>query len=337
MKRGLLCLVGAWMGLWLALAVQPARAQNAPFRFTPPQSYTAHGVYRIPWSGLGPVAVDKGFTTSVTWYYCKDSKFSDLHRLVTSGGYHDDFRDFRRNWDAIGDFAYDWRLHKEQGRHYLSGSAHASPLLSVSEMHPLSPRDARDSVVSLLLRPTAKDGKNHFGIQLRSHEEGGGPALELRQEGDNLCLYENDKPVTNQPVCCSVHLIPGQWYWLEVGLRTKHFDIECRVQVFDEERHTRLAMATGEFRPSIGRLCGPGSIGLFGSADFADLYVDPWKSRWDNDEDAIHWDTSDVPDGDYYLVAEVVSDRQGDSKPRFVSSGYQVHVRNSSYQAASNH
>ena len=337
MKRGLLCLVGACSGLWMALAAVPARAQNAPFRFIPPRSLEARGIYRIPWGGLGPVAVDKGFATSVTWYYSKDSKLSDLHRLVTSGGYHDDFRDFRRNWDAIGDFAYDWRLRKEHGRRYLSGSAHASPLVSVAEMHALSDRDARDSVVSILLRPNGKDGKSHFGIQLRSHEEGGGSSLELRQEGDSLCLYEDDKPVTNQPVCCSVHLTPGQWYWLEVGLRTKRSDIECRVQIFDEERHNRLAAARGEFRPAVRQLCKAGSIGLSGSADFADLYVDPWQSRWDDDGDATNWDTADVPDGDYYLVAEVLSDRPGDTKPRFVTSGYQVHVRNSSYQAASNH
>ena len=42
------------------------------------------------------------------------------------------------------------------------------------------------------------------------------------------------------------------------------------------------------------------------TAPGAVLYVDPWEARWaDDTHNEFRWDTSQVPDGDYYVLAEL--------------------------------
>ncbi|HEU4752462.1 MAG TPA: hypothetical protein VFU47_05080, partial [Armatimonadota bacterium] len=67
------------------------------------------------------------------------------------------------------------------------------------------------------------------------------------------------------------------------------------------------------------------SVSLTGPAEFAEIYMDPWSARWCDDSDnTVRWNTSVVPDGDYFLVAELSDGRTITTEV----SRYQVQVRN---------
>jgi hypothetical protein len=64
---------------------------------------------------------------------------------------------------------------------------------------------------------------------------------------------------------------------------------------------------------------------LSGTADFGEIYVDPWAARWTDDaKDEVKWNSVGVPDGDYYLIAEL---SDGRTPPRLEITSYQVQVR----------
>jgi hypothetical protein len=65
---------------------------------------------------------------------------------------------------------------------------------------------------------------------------------------------------------------------------------------------------------------------LTGPAHYAEVYVDPWEARWlDDRKNQFVWNTESVPDGDYYLIAELSDGRKA---PERIVSDFQVQVRN---------
>jgi hypothetical protein len=232
---------------------------------------------------------------------------------------HDDFSNgFARNWRAQGKFGYQWTVKEDpkEHRYYLPGPRNADPVLSIDN-------PPGNCVVSVLLRPNSK---GTFGIGLRV--PGNGKGIELRNNGESVRVYVpgRDEPLIDEPLPNST---PKAWYWHDLGVRTirRGPDIEIRLRVYDQSRETLLASGADYVNtlkyPAIPK---NGVISLFGPADFAEVYADPWSVRWtDPGGNVLIWDTSQVPDGKYYLFAEAIDDT---GKVSLVRSDYQVEVRN---------
>ena len=66
-------------------------------------------------------------------------------------------------------------------------------------------------------------------------------------------------------------------------------------------------------------------IRLLSGADFGEVYVDPWEARWlCGPEGKFGWDTTDVPNGRYWIIAEI---RTPKGAPRVRVSDYQITVQ----------
>jgi hypothetical protein len=310
MKRALLEVVAA---AGLCLAALPARAQVRDFRILPPtERQVVSGSCLVKWFDYREGAVDEN-PPAITWYYATRADGSDKKRVVTAG--RDDFRAFRRTWQAQGAFAFDWALRKDAdlGRDVLRGPKIGGPLVSLDPA-------VRDVVISLLVRPTG--ARNEFVMAPRVLGTLSG--YEIRNDGNALRLLRDGEPLAEEPL---FEVRPFQWYWYEVGFHTlRGKAVEIRVRVYDGERKKLLAKICKEDRPRDPALLRGGLVALRGPADFAELYVDPWEARWaDDDTNEFKWDASAVPDGKYYLVAELVD---GKSAPHAVVSEFQLEVHN---------
>jgi len=281
---------------------------------SPPRAVT--GLCTVRWSDQSPGDVDSGCLSSITWYYATRPDGSDRKRLTTV--LHDNFTaGFLRNWRAEGPLALDWVVRREP-RPYLAGPESAGsggecPALLVEPTE-------RDVVVSTLVRP--RNLEAGFGLAYRVQADGQG--YTLRTVGRSVRLMRDGEILAERSV---PSLRAGNWYWYEVGMLTrKNTEVVARVRVFDEERQRVLAEFTHYDRPRPRTLLGPGRLALEGPADFAEVFVDPWQTRWmDDGTNELKWDTTEVSDGDYFIVAEVADGRNA---PRLVVSRFQVQVRN---------
>ncbi len=297
------------------LSAVPTAAQLAPFRFrTPDTTVSAGGAFTVRWTDVGPEDVSESLT-SVTWYYATKPDGSDRKRVKTL--FREDFSGgLAANWRARGPFAMDWVIRQDprRERSFLMGSRDSAPLLSQDPIQ-------RDAVVSVLVRPRGIGGKFIIGGRVLS--DGGG--YEVMSDRNTLAIAESGRVLFQRRMA---ELNPNSWYWVEISLRThKNKDVAVRLRVFDEERKRMLGcMHTLECRPSNPSLLKSGVLSLWGAADFASIYVDPWEARWaDDSRNEFRWDTSQVPDGDYYLVAEL---SDGSGRIQLEVSDYQVQVRN---------
>jgi hypothetical protein len=310
---------GLWCGLVVAAAVvgaAPAVSQDVSLRLPPPPTAQAiTGAYRLQWEDLAPGAVEDRMV-SFAWYYATKADGSDRKRIVTS--LRDDFANFRANWTCPGPFPFDWSLTKREIGTVLKADKGASPLYSNNAI-------PANSVVSLKVRPLL--GASTWGVTLRVQKLDTG--LEFRHDGNKLRIFEAGEQID----AFIVGLPPG-WYWYEIGLQNKKGrDVEIRVRIFDEDRTRLVASRCLTHKLKVVDLKKPGGIALSGPANFAELYVDPWASRYADDSDnALTWDTTAVPDGQYFVIAEVAD---GKAPPRIVASPFRVEVRNRD-QAAGN-
>lgn len=311
--------------LWSALAVSvltvgalPALAQISLIKLPPPPNIQATtGSFTVPWEGPPADGVDQRYI-SVAWYYATKPDGSEKKRITT---YHyDNFVNYKTTWQVAGAFAFDWDLKdlrsKKDGHRFLTGPAEAAPLVYTQEL-PL------DSVVGLKVRP--KPGKNSWGLKLRVQPQNGA-SLDFQNDGNRLNISEGG----NQIVSLN---IPGittgakQWYWYEIGLKArKSKDVEIRIRVYNEERSTMLFSHCNTYKLFTPQVCKPGGLALLGPADFEELYVDPWSARWASDaQNSVKWVTTDVDNGDYYLIAEV---SDGKPIPQMKATSYRIEVRN---------
>lgn len=298
-----------------------ASAQVGELRIPEPANVRAiGGSYTVTWEddGKDKLFVGNGLE-SITWYYSSQPNGADRVRMASY--FREDFSGpalFAR-WAAQGGLNLDWLVKKDR-RRYLSGNRAAAPIA-------LKQLIDRDVVVSVLVRPTGI--QNQFGIGLRWQPNGKG--YEIRNVNNSLEVGEaGQAPVIQERL---LQVIPRNWYWYEIGMRTKGGrGVDVRVRVFDENHQTLLLDSECQDRPRDLSLLRPGVLALWGPADFAEIYVDPWESRWvDANKNDFRWDTTDVPDGDYFLVAEV---QDGRNRQRVVVSSFQVQVRNEARAAA---
>ncbi len=318
-----------WVGIALAaMAIgtsqNRASAQAGDLRISEPANLRAiGGSYTIKWEDDDKTRLFAGNgLESITWYYSSQANGGDRVRMASF--FREDFRGqgalFAR-WAVQGGLNLDW-LVKNDRRRYLSGNRNAAPIA-------LKQLIDRDVVVSVLVRPTGI--QNQFGIGLRWQPNGKG--YEIRNVNNSLEVGEaGQAPVVQERL---LQVIPRNWYWYEIGMRTKGQpgrSVDVRVRVYDENRQKLLLDTDFQDRPKDNSLLRPGVLALWGPADFAEIYVDPWNSRWvDAAQNEFRWDTSAVPDGDYFLVAEV---QDGRNPVRLVVSNFQVQVRNQAQAAA---
>jgi hypothetical protein len=304
-------LLGIAIALGCVLApMAPSLAQAGALEIEAPAgTKPVAGLYTFRWRCND--LFDQGIR-SVTWYYATDPDSPTKSRVVTS--HQDNFTNFRRSWRTDGPFGLDWTTRNERGRgrSVLVGPRAGGPLISIDPVE-------RDSVISLLARPTGL--RNEFGIGFRIRQANRG--FEVRNNQNTIRLVSGGEVLDERQL---VGVRSQQWFWYEIGSRTRGKDVEIRVRVYDEKRERLLVNFTHEHRPTEAALLQPGLVALWGPADFAELFVDPWSARWlDDEKRELRWNTRGVPDGDYYLIAELVD---GNSAPQYVVSPFQVEVRN---------
>lgn len=294
-------------------AITPAiaLAQGEKFRLRPPtMTRASNAVYVLQWSDRLPGTLDSGLR-SVTWYFATRPDGSDRKRITTL--FAERFGpEFVERWRGEGGVTADSVVRRD-GRQFLSLPSGVLTARAVSVE-----RLPKDVVVSALVRP--RDLKTGFSIALRVRPNGNGYLLRVDERGLRLGDGTRDMAFRGAD-----RLVANNWYWFEVGLRTRKEEVIARVRVYDENR-TRLIAGLEYFdRPRDPELFGGGAMALAGPADFAELYVDPWHACWiDASENELAWDTRDVPDGDYYIIAEVAD---GKRPPLRVVSKYQISVR----------
>lgn len=319
-----------WKSSWGVIAAlmlaAPAHAQLSSFELpTPPSTRAVGGQYVIRWD-TKEVSPLYSCLYSVTWYYSRDRTGQDRKRITTL--FSDDFSNgLRGNWVPQGQFLFDWEVKQERGtnRRYLVAPKFGGPAIS-RDVVPI------DSVVSALVQPLGI--KSDFSIGLGIQPNGRG--FELQNTGDVIRVVSGGRVVAGGERR-ALGLNPSQWYWYEIGLHRKGRGgrtVEIRVRVFDEKREKVVL----QFEPIYERVPFPmesgGLLQLQGPAKFAAIHVDPWWARWADDrKNQLIWNTQLVPDGDYYLIAEV---HDGRGAPQLVTSSYQVQVRNGSPAAAGN-
>lgn len=306
-----------WVALTLVCGVsagKPAGAQGRALNFAPPlTTRSVTGRYTVRWTDNAVPASVEGLRT-ITWFYANRADGSDRKRMVTRA--YEDFSNFLVNWRPQGPIQLGWISRQDRGlnRKVLTCKDDIGPAYSVTNSD-------RDAVISLLVRPYGT--RNEFSLGARIQQSGRG--YEVRNTGSSIQILEAGRLLKEQP---AVNLMPMKWYWYELSICTrKKTDVEVRLRVFDEKRErTLVSMCNLRVHPTDRDLTGPGVIALTGPADFAELYVDPWNARWaEDDSNEFDWNTENVPDGKYYLIAEV---SDGTNPKYSVVSNYQVEVRN---------
>jgi hypothetical protein len=283
-----------------------------PLRLRGDATSNGDGIYTLRWSDRTWGTLDPGLQ-SLTWYYATRKDGSDRKRLTTL--FRDEFAsDFARRWRCEGAVQSDWVVRRD-GRQFLSvpGGVRQSSVVSVDMLD-------RDVVVSTLVRP--RDLKNGFSLALRVRPNGSGYLLTTNEKG--LRLTDGAQEIDSKS---SSKIDPNTWYWYEVGLRTrKGNEVMVRVRVYDETRSKLLVSLNNFHRPANRDLTDRGAMALVGPADFAEVYVDLWESCWmDACANALNWNAKNVPDGEYYIIAEVAD---GKKPPFRVVSNFRVEIKN---------
>jgi len=312
-KSAVLSLVGAAS---LILAALPARSQLSAFRIPQPASTLAvGGRYTVNWDDRFFNELDPGCVYSVTWFYSATRAGDDRRRLNT--GFRDDFTTgFRANWKPEGEFLFDWDVNRDprERRSYLVAPKVAGPAVSRDLFPP-------NMVLSVLVRPYGVRNEFAIGLRRQPNER----AYELRNQGDTIRLMQSGRVLAERRL---LRVAPHEWYWYEIGCYTarRTREVEVRVRVFDARREKVLVNFDPVYDRPAGGLDRGGLIYLTGPAHYAEVYVDPWEARWvDDRRNQLVWNTEGVPDGDYYLIAEVSDGRK---PPERIVSDFQVQVRN---------
>jgi hypothetical protein len=300
----------------LSLAAAPARSQLHAFRIPQPASTLAvGGRYLVQWDDRFLNELDPGCVYSVTWYYSASRSGEERRRAITA--FKDDFSNgFRANWKPEGEFLFDWDVNKDprDRRSYLVAPKVAGPAVSRDLFQP-------NAVLSVLVRPYGVRNEFAVGLRRQPNER----AYELRNNGDTVRLVQSGRVLAERRL---LRVVPSEWYWYEIGCYTarRTREVEIRVRVFDARREKVLVNFDPVYDRPTGGLDKGGLVYLTGPAHYAEVYVDPWEARWlDDRKNQFVWNTESVPDGDYYLIAELSDGRKA---PERIVSDFQVQVRN---------
>jgi hypothetical protein len=309
----------------LLLVPTPAHSQLAGFEFTPPATTRAvGGRYTVQWRDrVNEFATEP---PAITWYYSKNAAGEDRKRM-RSVLFHDDFSGgFRANWNPQGQFFLDWEVRKDRdaNRQYLVAPRFAGPAFS---------RDPfpRDVVFSALVRSPGIQPEFTLGLRAQAN----GKAYQVEHGQGVVRITQAGRPIPR-----AEHRLPAmglhEWYWYEVGLKTQRRskDVVIRFRILDARRQKVLVAMDPIRDRAFDKLQDGGTLMLMGPAHYAEIYVDPWSARWaDDPENEFTWSTESVPDGDYFLVAEI---SDGKKPPRLEVSAFQVQVRNADPANAGN-
>lgn len=293
-----------------------ADSQLSRFTFEEPQSRLASGgAFSVRWNDEFHNGLDDGQVYSITWYYATTRDGADRERVTTL------LRE-----DFSGPLRGNWRVEGPQGADWVTREDRRGPGNYVS-----APRDAdafsreplgANVVLSVLARPQGISARFRMGLRVQPD----GRRYDLLITPDAALL----SPPGQRAQEVGRLILPRGWYWYELGLKSNfRRDVEARLRVYDERRAQVLL--------DVPRLCHklvtptgslPGFIALTGPADFARVYVDPWQARWiDDTKNEFLWNTSKVPDGDYFLIADIHNSK---GRWRTEVSPYTVQVRNES-------
>lgn len=303
------------LALLSCLAAPRVESQNLGFRFVPPVNNLAvAGSHRVTWESPG-IILDPGLT-SLTWFYASQPDGADRKRMVTGAKY--DFKNgFRTEWQANGGFLFDWKVDEDREKKiwFLRTPRGGGEIIANDPV-------PADFVLSAMVRPTHL--AEEFGLRFRGQP--GGEFMELR-----FIPRDNQLQLIGKGLKPAIWRMPPmrlrQWHWVEVGVRNFKREVETRVRIYDETRRNVLFSDSYNGRPDKVLVNNrPGLIALVPFAEYADIYLDRWESRWlDGSARELRWDTSRVPNGKYFLVVEL---HTGRGAPQTVVSDFQVEVRN---------
>jgi hypothetical protein len=224
----------------------------------------------------------------ITWYYAEDAKGKNRQRVVTL--FHDDFEDgatdrwqprVNSRWRIVRDLKNPKNLvvHCETSNEYLGTTR----------------RDFGDVVVS------ARIFGSNGGMAVRYSPEGEPPSYRLR---DNLRLWKRDG---NTGISAGSYPAQSEWVTYEIAARNLPDGSVALEGWVVSANGELLARISGVDQGQNGRPKNtePAGIALHDSY-FDDVYVDPITARFVQDsENRFVWDTSRVPNGRYYLIAEL--------------------------------
>ncbi|MFN3652881.1 MAG: hypothetical protein ACK47B_25160 [Armatimonadota bacterium] len=277
------------------------------------------GSVQLQWSADTPAVTDSTDCAAVTWFYTpRPEDPRSLKRITTQ--FREDFsRGLGIEWDRIPPFGFDWNADFEEAenRYFLrSSQKDAGPVVSQVELD-------QNSVLSVMVRPTTVSPQFAIGMRVQPNLNG----YFIRQDGNSAKLMSGGRVLKEIRL---TDIRRKRWYYYELGLRSwKRKDVEIRARILDEERRVLACFPPVWERPQDGKLLGPGAIALYPKADFAEVYVDPWDSRWissnPNKANKFRWSTSNVADGEYHVVAEITETRR---PPRMVVSPFKLEIRN---------
>lgn len=301
------------LALLFCVAVPRAESQNLGFRFVPPVNNLAvAGSHRVAWESPG-IILDPGLT-SLTWYYATQPDGQDRKRMVTGVKY--DFKQgFRNQWQTNGGFAFDWKVEEDRDQKiwFLKTPRDGGEIIANDPV-------PANFVMSAMVRPAHLTAP--FGMRFRGQPTG--EYMELL-----FSPRDNQFQLSGKGLRPKVWRMPllrtRNWYWVEVGVRNLTRETETRVRIYDEKRQNIVFSDTYNGRPD-PRLLRDGLISLLPYAEYGNIYLDRWETRWlDGSGKELRWDTSQVPNGKYYLIAEI---HTGRGTPQMVTSDFQVEVRN---------
>lgn len=290
----------------IGAATVPALCQNLGFQIqTPDFKQVVGGLYSVKWEDRATLGANPA---NITWYYSPNPDGSERRRMVST--FRDDFSrgSFRAKWRPSGPFETDWAVRQEgrEKRQFLSGDRNAGHCSSNEIIQ-------NNVVLSVLVRPTTI--RNSFYIGLRSQEgvRGMGDGYYIRNDGLKMDIVRVEDGETVLGSASLGQITTQKWYWYEFSLRTRRTEVEVRARVFDE-KHQRVLASFGPVTDKLTRrspLLQGGGIALGAPADYSEVYVDPWESRWTGREQGeFKWDTAGVPAGQYFLVAEIADEKR---------------------------
>lgn len=243
-----------------------------------------------------PDAVDPSGLPSITWYYSPNPQGVNRQRVVTL--FHDRFEgDFHNRWMSDNPLRQQWDVVRDGVRRrvrILRSQVGGGPLMSLDQFAPTN------LVASVQLRPLP--GAGGFGVAVRASRSD--PSSYTLRGAAELVNPKNPALGFVSPVNT---VAENQWYWYELGVCTMKRRVEVRGRIWDGE-HTRvLKTLRMEDIPGQAPGCPQGPlIGLLAGADFAEVYVDPWETRWlSGSKGDLVWDTTNVPNGRYWVMAEI--------------------------------
>ena len=247
----------------------------------------------------------------ITWFYTEDAKGKNPKRITTL--FHDDFENGATgNWEPRPNSRWIIARDPDNPENLIVKCQTGNEYLGTVR------KDFSDVVVS------ARVWTPESAIAVRYSPEGETSSYRLRRMNQKLYIWkrpgnmgisELDYPNTEKWVTyeLAVHNLENGSIALEGWIISEKGELLMRITGVDEGQNQSPKNAK------------PAGIALH-SGDFDDVYVDPISARFIRDKtNSLIWDTSNVPNGLYYIMAEI---REGNKKWTVISK-YPINIQHS--------